>query len=397
MASLTLRLGATGATGVKNAPLTNAEIDTNFSNLNTEVGTKLASASYTAADVLTKIKTVDGTGSGLDADLLDGLNAVSGATGASIVSRDSSGNFASNQITAAQFIGPLYLGTADTIVFEGSTADAYETSLTVTDPTADRTITFPDLTGTVVVSGAGGAITNDMLAGSIANSKLVNSSITLDGNTVALGGSLTIGAGLKSADNVWTGTQTFRDNKFTITDDVDNTKVLALQLSNITTGTTRTLTIPDATGTIAIGQQVLTSSNVQFANTQLSSLGVGTASSGNAGEIRATGNIFAFYTSDKNLKENIVAIPNALQKVDQIRGVTFDWTDAEITKRGGEDGYFIRKNDVGVIAQEVEAVLPEVVGTNGDGYKAVKYELIIPLLIEAIKELKAEVETLKSK
>jgi hypothetical protein len=118
MASLTLRLGATGATGVKNAPLTNAEIDTNFTNINTEVGTKLDSSSYTAADVLTKIKTVDGTGSGLDADLLDGLNPVSGATGASIVSRDSSGNFSSNQITAAQFVGPLYLGTADTVVFE---------------------------------------------------------------------------------------------------------------------------------------------------------------------------------------------------------------------------------------------------------------------------------------
>jgi hypothetical protein len=397
MASLTLRLGATGATGVKNAPLTNAEIDTNFSNINTEVGTKLASSSYTASDVLTKLLTVDGSGSGLDADLLDGLNAVTGATGASIVSRDSTGNFASNQITAAQFVGPLYLGTANTIVFEGSTANDFETTLTVTDPTADRTITFPDLTGTVVVSGAGGAITNDMLAGSIANAKLVNSSITLDGNTVALGGSLTIGAGLKSADNIWTGLQTFIDNKLLFIDNIDNTKALALQLSNITTGTTRTLTIPNADGTIAIGQQVLTSSNVQFANTQLSSLGVGTASSGNAGEIRATGNIFAFYTSDKNLKENIVAIPNALQKVNQIRGVTFDWTDAEITKRGGEDGYFIRKNDVGVIAQEVEAVLPEVVGTNGDGYKAVKYELIIPLLIEAIKELKAEVETLKSK
>ena len=397
MAEITLRLGATGATGVKNAPLTNVEIDTNFSNLNTEVGTKLDSADYNASDILTKIKTVDGSGSGLDADLLDGLNAVTGATGASIVSRDSSGNFAANQITAAQLIGPLYLGTADTIVFEGSTNNAYETTLTVTDPTADRTITLPNLSGTVVVSGAGGAITNDMLAGSITNDKLVNSSITLDGNTVALGGSLTIGAGLKSADNSWTGLQTFVDNKLLVVDNVDNTKILALQLSNISTGTTRTLTIPNADGTIAIGQQVLTSSNVQFANTQLSSLGVGTAASGTTGEIRATGNIFAFYTSDKNLKENIVAIPNALQKVDQLRGVTFDWTDTEIAKRGGEDGYFIRKNDVGVIAQEVEAVLPQVVGTNGDGYKAVKYELIVPLLIEAIKELKAEVETLKSK
>lgn len=101
MATILLRLGATGATGVKNTPLTNAEIDTNFSNLNTDIGTRLLSSDYTAADVLTKIKTVDGTGSGLDADVLDGLNAVSGATGASIVSRNSSGNFAAGTITAA--------------------------------------------------------------------------------------------------------------------------------------------------------------------------------------------------------------------------------------------------------------------------------------------------------
>jgi len=100
MATILLRTGATGATGVKNTPLTNAEIDTNFSNLNTDIGTRLLSSDYTASDVLTKIKTVDGTGSGLDADLLDGLNAVSGATGASIVSRDASGNFAAGTITA---------------------------------------------------------------------------------------------------------------------------------------------------------------------------------------------------------------------------------------------------------------------------------------------------------
>jgi len=402
MATILLRSGATGATGVANRPLTNLEIDTNFSNINTEIVNKLDSSSYTAADVLTKIKTVDGTGSGLDADLLDGLNAVSGATGASIVSRDSSGNFSSNQITAAQFVGPLYLGIADAIVFEGSTADAFETTLTVTDPTADRTITFPNATGTVVVSGVGGAITNDMLAGSIANSKLANSSITIDGNVVALGGSLTIGAGLVSANNTWTGTQTFIDNKLLFVDNVDNTKALALQISNIATGTIRTLTAPNADGTIAIGQQVLTTSAVTFAsetisgNSQINSLGVGTTASGTAGQIRATDNIIGYFTSDNRLKENIVQIDSALDKISKIKGVMFDWTDEYISSQGGEDGYFIRKHDTGVIAQDIESVLPEVVATNADGYKAVQYEKIIGLLIEGIKELKNEINSLKS-
>jgi hypothetical protein len=283
MASLTLRLGATGATGVKNAPLTNAEIDTNFSNLNTEVGTKLDSSSYTASDVLTKIKTVDGTGSGLDADLLDGLNAVSGATGASVVSRDSSGNFASNQITAAQFVGPLYLGTADTIVFEGSTANDFETSLTVTNPTADRIISFPDLSGTVVVSGAGGAITNAMLAGSITNDKLVNSSITIDGNAVSLGGSVSI----TGADLTWSGTQTFIDNKLLIADNIDSTKKLALQISNIATSTTRTLTAPNANGVIATQEYVQTApvSGVGVNSQGVKTISTNAPSGGSVGDV----------------------------------------------------------------------------------------------------------------
>jgi hypothetical protein len=81
--------------------------------------------------------------------------------------------------------------------------------------------------------------------------------------------------------------------------------------------------------------------------------------------------------------------------VDLIRGVRFDWTDEYIANHGGEDGFFVRKHDVGVIAQEIEAVLPEVVVDREDGYKAVNYEKIVPLLIAAIKELKAEIEAVK--
>ena len=73
MATLTLRT-------TKGSPLTNAEVDANFTALNTEVGTKLTATSYTAADVLSKLLTVDGTGSGIDADTLDGLNSATANT-----------------------------------------------------------------------------------------------------------------------------------------------------------------------------------------------------------------------------------------------------------------------------------------------------------------------------
>lgn len=99
MATIVLR-------SVKGSPLTTTEMDNNFTNLNTELGQKVSVATYTAADVLTKIKTVDGIGSGLDADFLDGLPSASSNTPNSVVTRDGSGNFSANQITAT-FVGDL--------------------------------------------------------------------------------------------------------------------------------------------------------------------------------------------------------------------------------------------------------------------------------------------------
>ena len=106
------------------------------------------------------------------------------------------------------------------------------------------------------------------------------------------------------------------------------------------------------------------------------------------GRIDAKNDVVAFSTSDKRLKDNITPIDSALDKVSKIQGIEFDWIPAPGVH--GNEGH-----DVGVLAQEVEAVLPEVVTTRDNGYKAVKYEKIVPLLIESIKELKAEIEELK--
>jgi len=134
-----------------------------------------------------------------------------------------------------------------------------------------------------------------------------------------------------------------------------------------------------ATGAITAGSDITAGGSVVASN-----------------QIRAGQDIISFTSSDRTLKTNIVNIGDALNKVTQINGVTFDWTDEFIAKQGGEDGFFIKKHDVGVIAQEVEAILPEIVATRADGTKAVKYEKIVALLIEAVKELKAEVDSLKN-
>lgn len=150
---------------------------------------------------------------------------------------------------------------------------------------------------------------------------------------------------------------------------------------------------------LGIGLTSTPSANLHLTgNTYITTaLGVGTPASAVTGEIRAANNITAYYSSDRRLKENIIKIRNSLDKVSLINGVEFDWTDDYLKDQGHEDGYFVRKHDVGVIAQEVREVLPEVVGERQDGMLAVKYDRIIPLLIEAIKELKREVEELKAR
>jgi len=106
------------------------------------------------------------------------------------------------------------------------------------------------------------------------------------------------------------------------------------------------------------------------------------------GEGYFTSNITAYYSSDISLKDNIRPIESAIFKVQQIRGVEFDWNEKS-TELQQEKGH-----DVGLIAQEVEKVLPEIVQIREDGIKAIQYEKVVPLLVEAIKEQQVTIENL---
>jgi len=112
-----------------------------------------------------------------------------------------------------------------------------------------------------------------------------------------------------------------------------------------------------------------------------------------SGGVGVTGNIYAsgdiispnFYSqSDLALKQNVVPIKNPLEKLMGISGVNFKWKNN-------------KAKAVGIIAQDVEKVLPEAVSTDGQGYKVVSYDSLIPLLIESVKSLKAELDLLKNK
>jgi hypothetical protein len=121
-----------------------------------------------------------------------------------------------------------------------------------------------------------------------------------------------------------------------------------------------------------------------------------------ASGVCTAGNVVAYNASDCNLKEKITVITCALAKVQQLRGVEYDWNEVGIRLNGGiptDDGKtgFFNIHDVGVIAQEVERVMPEAVRNKEDGYKGVRYEKLIPLLIEAIKEQQVEIELLQAR
>jgi len=125
-------------------------------------------------------------------------------------------------------------------------------------------------------------------------------------------------------------------------------------------------------------------------NSQFNSIGVNTAASGTAGQIRATGDIVAHYSDDR-LKTKLGNIEDALAKVRTLSGFYY-----EASETAQALGYEV-KREVGVSAQQVQAVQPEVVAPApiDDKYLTVKYERLVPLLIEAIKELDGELQSIK--
>ena len=171
------------------------------------------------------------------------------------------------------------------ITFEGSTADGNEIILTAADASgSDKTITLPNATGTVallsslsIASGSGltyNSGTGEFSTNAIPNSQLANSSVTVGSTGIALGGSATTITGLSS---ITSSAVVTNDNGFRVRDNSDNTKQLAFECSGITGSTTRTMTIPDVSGTL-----VLLTASQTLTNKTLTSPVLNTGLSGSA-------------------------------------------------------------------------------------------------------------------
>jgi hypothetical protein len=144
------------------------------------------------------------------------------------------------------------------------------------------------------------------------------------------------------------------------------------------------------TPTIAIGQAVATNSEVQFAKVGVGGVHDATYELKVTGDIGATGDIVAYVSSDERLKNNVEVISNPIEKVQSLRGVTWEWN--ELASDAAK-----QSPNVGVIAQEVEKVLPQLVHDRENGFKGVDYAKLTGLLIEAIKEQQKQIDELKSR
>ena len=304
----------------------------------------------------------------------------------------------SGGVGAAPSWGKIDLTTTVNGILPGANGGTGNGFFAVSGPaTSLKTFTFPNASATVLTDNALVTVAQGGTGvGTLTGLAYGNGTIAFTAATAAQVVSVIGSTAVTTATNA---------TNIAITDNTSSVStyypVLSLNSSgnNAATTSSTKLSFVPSTGVLTATSFTGSGSGITALGTttsyQVGSLGVGTAASGTSGEIRATNNVTAYYSSDIKFKENIRQIENATQKAIAIGGKYFDWTDEYIANKGGADGYFLRKSDIGVIAQDVQKVLPDAVRTREDGTLAVDYQKLVSLAFAAIAELQNEIENLK--
>jgi hypothetical protein len=257
-------------------------------------------------------------------------------------------------------------------------------------------ITVKNSSGTGIAVPAGKTMFVYNTGSNVVNATTHLSSLTL-GSALPAGSGGTGITSLGTGVATWLGTPSSANLATAVTDETGSGSLVFATSPTLVTpilGTPQSGTLTNCT--FPTLNQNTTGSAATFTstsqNSQFNSVGVGTAASGTAGEIRATNNVTAYY-SDERLKTKLGNIDNALAKLETLSGFYY-----EANEIAQALGYEVKK-EVGVSAQEVQAVMPEVVAPApiDDKYLTVRYERLVPLLIEAIKELSEKVKALEAK
>jgi hypothetical protein len=353
----------TGVVTIASAVLTTADINGGTADAVVIGGASAAAGTFTTVNATT----VDTTNIEVTT-----LKAKDGSSAGSIANTTGIVTLASSVLTTADING----GTADGVVIGGASAAA----ATFTNLTASGTITF---TGATVANG-GAVTTVDINGGTIDGAVIGGASAAAITGTTVNGTTITASTGFVGDGSGLTGLPASG-----IGNVVEDTTP---QLGGTLDANGNNIQLDD-NGIVAFG----TAQDAEFftngtdfyldLNAGINNFIIRDATTtrftfDDAGDFTATGDVTAY--SDRSLKDDVRPITDALDKVDQINGVTFVRNDMDSGAR-----------KTGVIAQDVEAVLPEVVSTDENGIKSVAYGNMVGLLIEAVKELRKEVKTLK--
>ena len=412
-------ISAINASNISSGTIANARTTGNSSNSASTIVLRDANGSF-GANVISA--SFSGDGSAISA--INASNLSSGtvanarttaatANGAStIVLRDGSGGFGAGDITAVSISGNGVALTAinasniasGTIANARTTASASNGAATI----VLRGASGEFAAGVITADGSGLSAINasNISSGTVGTARLgsgtANSTTYLAGNSTwqALAapnnGTLT----LNTSGTGLSGSQTFTADQasnatFTVASNANASNGASTVVARDTNGsfTANVGTFTTIAGTLSTAAQTNITSTGNLTNLVATSFGCGTAASGTAGEIRATNNVTAFY-SDERLKTKVGNIENALDKVKQIETMVYHANDVAVGL-----GYDASIIEVGVTAQSVQKVMPQVVAPApiDDKYLTVRYEKLVPLLIEAIKELEAQVAELKAR
>ena len=198
-----------------------------------------------------------------------------------------------------------------------------------------------------------------------------------------------VAVGTQAGDGLTTGTANVLLGHSADTSANNGTNQIVIGSGVTGTGDNHTVIGNSSQTSVLFGGDAHVTASGNISGSSTSHLTMGQISS--SGDIVADGDVVAYNSSDMRLKNNLQVIEGALDKIDGINGYEFDWNDKSpgwAQKRG---------HDVGVVAQEIEKIHPEIVEERKNGYLGVDYKRLVPLLIQSVKELKQEVEELKKK